>query len=339
MILHGSKKLFAVVTALLFVGAACGGNGDDEGTSGGDDAASGQDPVQISIAMLTYPSMSSTLIPIIESQGIAEEHGFELDVVEIAEFGAYYTTIASGQADALQGGATVAQRLSLEGTPIQIGGTAIDLEPMVIVTSDPSITTLEDLEGKKLAAPVGSAEYEVLAIYLNSKGIDIGEDVTVSNAAPPIVVTELQRGRVDAGLLWEPGATLAIDQNQFSVVATGAEMWDKLTNEPGWDLVWLFHGDWVEENPGAAERWVEVVEEAVAFFESSPEEAAEPIAEQTGMEAAVLEQVREGGRMDFEVLSVCDEGVKDSLNTMFQLAVGNGFADAVPDDSIFTSCG
>lgn len=335
---NGKKKFLSVAAVLLLVGAACGSSDDgDEGADGNGDAGD-QTPVELSVSMLTYPSMSSTLIPIIESQGIAEKHGFELDVIEIAEFGAYYTTLASGQADALQGGATVAQRLSLEGTPVQIGGTAIDLEPMVIVTNDPNITSVEDLEGKKLAAPVGSAEYEVLAIYLNSKGIDIDDDISVSNSAPPVVVTELQRGRVEAGLLWEPGATLAIAENDFSVVATGAELWDELTSEAGWDLVWMFHGDWVEENPGAAQRWIDVVVEAVAFFEDNPDEAAVPIEEQTSMPAATLQQVLEGGRMDFEVLSVCDEEVRASIDTMFKLAVANGFADGVPGEEIFTSC-
>ncbi len=60
---------------------------------------------------------------------------------------------------------------------------------------------------------MGSAEYQVTAIYGRKLGLNFGTDVTVVSAAPPLARAQLEAKRVDAAMLWEPTTTLALRDN------------------------------------------------------------------------------------------------------------------------------
>ena len=106
------------------------------------------------------------------------------------------------------GGPTILQKLYQEGVPLRIIGTGFTLSDLVIFTKDPAIKSLADLKGKQLAIDMGGSQFQVVRIYANSKGIDLGKDITVVNANFAIARAQLEAGRVDAALVIEPLASI-----------------------------------------------------------------------------------------------------------------------------------
>ena len=77
---------------------------------------------------------------------------------------------------------------------------------------------------------MGSAEYQVTAIYARKLGLNPGTDVTVVSAAPPLARAQLEAKRVDAAMLWEPTTTLALrDNSAFRVIMSGDAAWKSST--------------------------------------------------------------------------------------------------------------
>ena len=104
-------------------------------------------------------------------------------------------------------------------------------------TKNPQIKSLADLKGKQLAADLGSSQYQVVKIYANAKGIDLGKDITVVNANFAVARAQLEADRVDAALVIEPLASIILRQNpDWKIIFNGAEGWKELTGEDGWEV-------------------------------------------------------------------------------------------------------
>ena len=72
-----------------------------------------------------------------------------------------------------------------------------DRAPFSVITlRNRGITTVKDLEGKRLGAPQFDASFRLFASFAAAAGIDRGR-VVIQNMAPPLRETMLQRGEVD----------------------------------------------------------------------------------------------------------------------------------------------
>ena len=176
-------------------------------------AAFAQQLDKVKIARLAFPAMGSMMLDVLTERGIDKKHGIQVEAVSQSAIPVYYGSIANGDADLIVGGPLVFQKMILEGVPIKILATWAPLNALAVITADPAIKSLADLKGKSLAAAVGSAEYQVTAIYARKLGLNLGTDVTVVSAAPPLARAQLEAKRVDAAMLWEPTTTLALRDN------------------------------------------------------------------------------------------------------------------------------
>lgn len=352
----GRLRLWLSVLVLAVLAAACGGGnqgGDagaagDSGTTGGTDAggasteAAGEEgteeaaaePIPMRVSSLSFPSLVPVIPAIIEAQGFDADHGLDLSIEPFADIGAFYAATTTGQVDAGVGGPTVLQNLANEGADIQIVSTFATLEPLLVITANPEITSLEDLRGRSLAATVGSAEFQTLAVYARSLGLDLERDVTLVNGSPADVRTQLEAGRVDAGMLWEPGASLALADRDYSIILNGAEAWEEMTGERGWELLWAMQRSFIEEYPEAPEAWIAAQQDAVDWLFANPEEAAALMEEATGMPPDAFQTVLDQGRVDYEILPAWEPEVRSSIETHFHAAVDNGFLQSLPPDDI-----
>jgi NitT/TauT family transport system substrate-binding protein len=77
-----------------------------------------------------------------------------------------------------------------------------------VLTADPKIKTLKDLEGKKLGAATVSGNYAIFSWFAKKAGLDLGKAQVLSLGVPALVTT-LLADRVDALQCWEPGASIA----------------------------------------------------------------------------------------------------------------------------------
>ena len=217
-------RLFAAIGLALAITAAPG---------------AAQDKPKIKVGSLTLPVFAPIVLNIIKAKGFDAKNGFELDVVTYPAFPAYYAGLATGEVDTLIGGPTFFQKLRLEGVPIKIVATGATLSDLLVLTADPAIKTLADLKGKQIAADMGSGQYQILAIYAASKGLDLKKDITIVNANFAVARAQLAAGRVEAAMVIEPIATLMLKENpKLTAVFEANKAWKELTGSEGWELVY-----------------------------------------------------------------------------------------------------
>lgn len=358
MVAGGTRiRLWSSLFVLAFFVAACsvGEQGASETTEGATDTTAAVDttvttdgptttegeepeagdPIPITIGSLSFPSLVVPIPPIMEAQGIDAEHGLDVTIEPFADIGAFYAAQTNGSVDVSVGGPNVYQRLIGEGADIQIISTYVGLKPLLVITEDPEIESIDDLAGKSIAATVASAEYQILAIYANSKGVDLEQDATLINGSPADVRTQLEAGRVDAGMLWDPGAALALQDNpDYRIIFNGDDAWRELTGQRGYELVWGMQRSFIQEHPEAVEAFIAAVQESVDWLFDNPEQAAPIMEEASGMPADLFIEVLNQGRVDYDVRPAWEEEVRSSLVTHFERAVEAGFLESMPPEDI-----
>lgn len=302
----------------------------------GTGAAPAQDLVKFRVGNLGFPSHSAMIISILKEKGFDRKHGIDMEVRVFGAVSAYYGSVASGETDGVPGGPLVFQRMRLEGVPLQITSTLVDMTSMSVITKDPAIRSVTDLKGKTIAADMASSEYSLLNLYAKSKGVIFGQNVTVVQAGPPLVRTQMAAGRVDAGMTWEPSATLTMrDDPAYRIVFNGKEGWRELTGKDGWLLALGVREDWIARNAEALPRVIAAFEEAARFMRSNPDECDTILQQAIKLPAGAFKDMITAPRVVFRVHSTADPSARETLWEVIKVAIDEGyFRDPVRDQSV-----
>ena len=234
-----SRRRFAAAAAAIALAGA------------GATAAYAQAKPKIAVSSLTLPVFNPIVWNIMKARGLDAKNGFELDIHAYPSISAFYAGFATGETEVLIGGPTILQKLYQEGVPLRIFGTGFTLADLVVFAKD-KIKSLADLKGKQLAADMGGSQYQVLKIYTNAKGIELGKDITVINANFAVARAQLEADRVEAALVIEPLASIIIKQNpSWHIIFNGAEGWKEITGENGWEIVPAMRVETITRVPNA----------------------------------------------------------------------------------------
>jgi ABC-type nitrate/sulfonate/bicarbonate transport system substrate-binding protein len=295
-----------------------------------------QDLVKVKVGNLGFPSHSAMIISILKEKGFDRKHGIDMEVKIYGAVSAYYGSAASGETDAVPGGPLVFQRMRLEGVPIKIVGTLVDMTSVSVVTKDPAIRSVTDLKGKTIAADMASSEYSVLSLYAKSKGVVFGKDATVVQAGPPLVRTQLAADRVDAGMTWEPTATLTMRDNpSYRIVFNGKQGWQELTGKDGWLLALGAREDWIAKNAEALPRVIAAFNEAAQFMRSNPDESDAILQQAIKLPPGAFKDMITAPRVVFQVHSTADPSARATLWEVIKVAIGEGyFKEPVRDQAV-----
>lgn len=299
--------------------------------------APAQAPVKIRVGNLAFPSAVSIILSIIKDKNFDRKHGIDMDMTAFGAISAFYGAFATGEVDSLVGGPLVFQRMRLEGVPIKIVGTLLDMTTISVITKDPSIRSVTDLKGKTIAADMGSAEYGVLLLYAKRKGLILGKDVTVVQAGPPLVRTQLAADRVDAGLIWEPTATLVMRDNPANrIIFNGKQGWHEMTGKDGWLLGFAAREDWLAKNAAALPRVIAALDEAARFARSNPDESDRILQQSIKLPAGAFKEMITAPRMAYQVrATMTDASARESLWEVIRIAAADGyFTEPVRDQSV-----
>lgn len=152
----------------------------------------------------------------------------------------------------------------------------------VVVSKDSKVGSLTDLEGKKISASVGSAGHGMLVQALEKAGVDPAKQVSIENQQPSVGASALQSGAVDAVsqfVAW-PGYLAFRDDA-------------RLVYDGGALDVPTFHGivvrnEFKKADADVVEAFVSASNDAATYLHEHPVEAAESVAEATGLPAEVV---------------------------------------------------
>ena len=292
-----------------------------------------QEPVKVKLGNLAFPSHSAMILNILKEKGFDKKHGVDVELKAYGAVSAYYGSAASGETDGVAGGPLVLQKMRLEGVPLKIVSTLVDMTSMSVVTKDPSIKSVMDLKGKTIAADMASSEYSVLSLYAKSKGLVFGKDVTVVQAGPPLVRTQLAADRVDAGMTWEPTATLMMRDNPgYRIVFNGKQGWRELTGKDGWLLALGLREDWIRKNAAGLPKVIAALDEAARFMRSNADEADQILQQAIKLPPGAFKDMITAPRVVFTVRSTADASARETLWEVIKVAMAERYFKEPPRD-------
>lgn len=188
---------------------------------------------------------------VIQTRGLDREHGFVLELVDVADKQAGHVALMSGAADIILSDyiwvaslRTAGEDLVAVPHSLAVGG--------LIVPAGSEIASVEDLPGRKIGVAGGPQDKSWIilqAYYRSLTGETLADKVQADFGAPPLVNELLAEGQIDAGLnFWHFNARAKAAG--MTEVVTVAEMLEGMGMETVPPLLtWVFR----EETAAAKE--------------------------------------------------------------------------------------
>jgi ABC-type nitrate/sulfonate/bicarbonate transport system substrate-binding protein len=287
------------------------------------------------VSSLTLPVFNPIVWNIMKARGLDTKNGFELDIHAYPSISAFYAGFSTGETEVLIGGPTILQKLYQEGVPLRIFGTGFTLADLVVFARDDKIKSLADLKGKQLAADMGGSQYQVLKIYTNAKGIELGKDITVVNANFAVARAQLEADRVEAALVIEPLASIIVKQNpSWHVIFNGAEGWKEITGEDGWEIVPAIRAETIARVPNAPQMLLAALKDVANVMRNDTAAADQIAVDTVKLPPGILTAAVASKRLDMVVENAWEPKVRKSITDMMERAVKAGFYEKMPDEKI-----
>ncbi|MEH0635695.1 ABC transporter substrate-binding protein [Streptomyces bottropensis] len=152
----------------------------------------------------------------------------------------------------------------------------------IVTTPDSKLSALKDLKGKKVSTSIGSAADGTLVRALNDAGLDADKDIEKLNQQPAVGASALSAGSTDALSQFVAWPGLLTYQGKAKALYDGARL----------DLP-TFHGvtareDFAKRRPAVLEAFLKAQAKATDYLNEHPVEAAEKVADATGLPAEVV---------------------------------------------------
>ncbi|MBX5441804.1 MAG: ABC transporter substrate-binding protein [Solirubrobacteraceae bacterium] len=291
---HSLRALLALILLAALTAAGCG-SGDDDGATGATGTAAAtaaagsggsEAPEKITIAYQAIPNGDL----IVKHNGWLEE-AFPDTEIEWKIFdsgGSVIEAVAASSIDiGLAGSSPVSRGLS-NGIAFQVPWIfdVIGEAEALVVRDD--IASVEDLKGRKIAAPLASTTHYSLLAAIEDAGLSAG-DVDIIDAEPDEIYAAWTRGDIDGAYVWNPNLARIVDEGG-RIILTSAEMAER--GKTTYDLA-LVTDEFATKYPDAVTEWVRQQDRAVRLIKDDPQAAAEAIAAELNLTAEeVLPQIK-----------------------------------------------
>lgn len=283
--MRAMKRVLAAGAGLAMAAALTACNSDVPDASG--DEGGSSDGVT-TVGMGTQPWIGYGPWYIAADQGFDADHGVKLELVTFSTDADLSSAFTSGKMVAINAAVNSVAHL-LDVVPDQ----QIVLFEDVSTTADaiiagPDITSVADLEGKKVAYEEGTTSDLLLRYALGTAGLTV-EDITPVPVPAANAGAALLSGDVDAAVTYEPyiGSTLRQEGDVERVFTAGEKpglISDVLTIETAF----------AEDNPEAVQSLLRAWDDAVTYLADNPEEGQRIIAEGIGADPKSLATSFEG---------------------------------------------
>ena len=210
-----------------------------------------------------------------------ERLGLPIQWVEFNSGSELNAAIASGSVDLGLGGSSTTVAAIAQGVPGKVFWiyNIIGENEALVVRQDSAILSVQDLVGKRVAAPFGATTHYHLMVALDLAGID-PNSLTIFDMPPADMRAAWQRGDIDAAFVWEPTLSALLDLNG-RVLLTSGELAAQgyLTGDIG-----LVRTRFAEQYPHLVQGYLESQIRAVEYIRTQPRLAAEAIGRELGLD-------------------------------------------------------
>jgi len=223
-------------------------------------------------APLNVPSIVAKELKIFEKSF----PGVSLSFPELTQGPQQTAALASGEigiASCL--GATSAILAASEGLDVKIFAIYSRApKAFMILVKDPSIKSVKDLKGKKVAGPKGTILHQLLAAALAKEGMTL-KDVDHIVMDIPAAGSALESGNVDAALMAGPAA--------YNALASGARMLRNGVGLVDATIVIATTSKFMNEYPKVITRFMDAHKKTLDWIKKNPEEAKKITQKETGL--------------------------------------------------------
>jgi sulfonate transport system substrate-binding protein len=228
--LRSGRAVFAVAgAAAVLAAAACSSSGSGSSASGSSSPSSSSSgatgTVNVSSVTLTIGDQKGTgAEALLQAAGLINKLPFKVKWVDFTSGPPMVQAMGSGSVDIGGVGDAPPAFAAAGGSKIKIVGARItpSAAGAVVVPKGSSITSIQQLKGKTIAAPEGTtADYHLLTV-LAAAGLT-KKEVTVDNLQPADALSAFSSGKVDAWDTWSPYIEEATVQDGGKVLASGSQ--------------------------------------------------------------------------------------------------------------------
>lgn len=263
--------LVALVAALALGLAACGGDDDATEASSGTEAATGP---TITLAYSAWPGWFP--LRVAEEQGFFDEAGVDVELRFFTDYIASIDAFTAGQVDGntqtlndtMAGVASGQSAVIVVNTDFSAGNDAI--------IADGSITSIEGLRGKTVAAEAGVVDHFLLLQGLESVGLT-EDDIDFRGALTDAAAAGFAGGQFDAVGVFAPFTTEALKREGSTVLFDSSDFPGSISDHI------VLSADLVAERPDDVQRIVAAWYATLDWIAANPEEATAIMAEQAGV--------------------------------------------------------
>lgn len=260
----GRKSLISAAAVLALTTAACGGNGDGDGTAApaGDGAADGElTELSIVVAPLHYETAY-----IADREGIFEANGLDVEILQGQDPASLIAMLMSGEVQISTSSFIPLATSVQEGLPLKIvaGNGMVDPDfdnSGVMVAPDSGITDMSQLEGKTIGVTgINTGGSLPFMQSLEDAGVAL-DSVTQVQIPFSGMQAALEQGTVDAAF--------AVDQAYHQMIAAGYPAIASPTKDVQANMpvtVWVAQEPWLAENADIVEAFVASMAEADAMY-------------------------------------------------------------------------
>lgn len=326
------RLAWALLLPVLVATVACGDDESSGGGEGGDEADAGSESIR-----LGYSAWPGWFVwSVAEEAGIFDEVGVDVELEYFSDYIASLDAMAAGELDANS------QTLNDTLVPVSTGSD----QRVVIVNDnsagndaiivDESIQSIEDLEGKTVAAEPGVVDHFLLLQGLAT--VDMAEtDVDFRGVPTADAAAAFADGEFDGVGVFAPFTTTALEREGSHVLFDSSDFPGTIPDHL------VVSGDVVDERPEDVQLLVDAWYATLDYIEENPDDAREIMAEAAEVTPEEYEEFEAGTRIFTaeEALEAFEAeeaptGLVPMAEEMNDFLVDSGLAEEpAPLDSVF----
>jgi NitT/TauT family transport system substrate-binding protein len=293
-----------------------------------------QELPKLTIVVFGAPSLGAFLPPIIKAQKLDEKNGLSIRFEERTP-DAYTAQFNSGEFQIGGSAALLTVGLAdIRGVKITYLFNLFDFWGAV-VTSNPEIKSIKDLEGRDLAAAKGTTNYVMFDWFARRLGADPGKFAVINTATPGLIGYALAN-RASAVQIWEPAYTILYAKRPDIRLLDLKikESWERATGSRHIPYLGVAaHIAWVEKNKAAIPKLYAAYKQAAAWIAQNPDEAAKLIASKGSEEdqRALATLIRSNDRLGVDVRGASE--IANEIKAVYEAGKSISFLPAEPSSS------
>jgi NitT/TauT family transport system substrate-binding protein len=202
-----------------------------------------------------------------------------------------------------------------------------------LLSANPKLQCLKDLEGKTLAANTVTTNYAVFRYFAVKAGVDLNK-VKILSTTVPGLVTQLMAKRVDAVQIWEPSYSniLVKYPGRFRMIEY-VHQWDAIHGKPQRGFLGVAaHEDWAQENRELIQKVYNAFKDLNSWLPSHQEEAATIVQKDAEISREAFLMALKGNRYRLDVVPAAN--IVNNIKEVFQAGIESGYMKSLPDEGI-----